>query len=177
MNKSVVILLLIFHGICFSQQKEDTKTNARDNELELNDVVEKWHKAAAEANYKAYFNLMDEHSIFIGTDPTENWNYDEFKAYAKPYFDKGKAWSFTTLERNVFTENNSTLAWFDELLDTRTGICRGSGVLQKTENGWKIKHYVLSITIPNENAKEITTIKSVFDTDLIKKLKTKKKIN
>jgi hypothetical protein len=29
-------------------------------------------------------------------------------------------------------------------------ICRGSGVLVKIDGKWKIKHYVLSMTIPNK---------------------------
>ena len=48
------------------------------------------------------------------------------------------------------------MAWFDELLDTHMKICRGSGVLVDQGNGqWKIKHYVLSMTVPNENVDEI----------------------
>jgi hypothetical protein len=33
-------------------------------------------------------------AIFIGTDATENWNKMQFQAFAKPFFDRGKAWSF-----------------------------------------------------------------------------------
>ena len=39
-------------------------------------------------------------------------------------------------------------------------ICRGSGVIQKTKDGWKIKHYVLSMTVPNENVDEVVKVKS-----------------
>jgi len=94
----------------------------------------------------------------------------KFREFAKPYFDKGKAWSFTTLERNIYTSENGKTAWFDELLNTQMGICRGSGVLEKTQNAWKIKQYVLSIAIPNENVDEITQIKKEFDSTLIAKL-------
>jgi hypothetical protein len=31
-------------------------------------------------------------------------------------------------------------------------ICRGSGVVVKIDGKWKIKHYVLSMTIPNKGA-------------------------
>jgi hypothetical protein len=50
-------------------------------------------------------------------------------------------------------------------------ICRGSGVLEKVKGKWKIKHYVLSIAIPNEHTKEIVKIKELFDNQLIKKIK------
>ena len=137
---------------------------------EINKVLEEWHSAAAQANFEEYFGLMSGDGIFIGTDATENWENKEFREFAKPYFDKGKAWNFTTLERNIYVSENGETAWFDELLNTQMGICRGSGVLEKTQNAWKIKHYVLSIAIPNENVDEITQIKKEFDSTLISKL-------
>ncbi|MDX1426669.1 MAG: nuclear transport factor 2 family protein, partial [Salegentibacter mishustinae] len=124
----------------------------------------------SEANFEEYFSLMTEDGVFIGTDPTENWQNKDFRAFSKPYFDRGKAWDFKTLERNIYTEENSDIAWFDELLATQMGICRGSGVLKKTEEGWKIAHYVLSITIPNENVEEATALKKTFDQKLIDSL-------
>ena len=54
-------------------------------------------------------------------------------------------------------------AWFDELLETEMGICRGSGVLKLEENTWKIKHYVLSATIPNELMKQVIELKHQKD--------------
>ncbi|WP_299894129.1 nuclear transport factor 2 family protein [uncultured Aquimarina sp.] len=160
MKKNILYLLLVVSFCGFAQEKE-----------QINTILEQWHKAAADASFDNYFSLMTEDAIFIGTDPTENWDLTSFKAFSKPYFDKGKAWSFSTLERNIFVQPNSNLAWFDELLDTQMGICRGSGVLEKTSKGWKVKHYVLSIAIPNENVKEITLLKKSFDTELIKKLR------
>ncbi|MGY3791917.1 nuclear transport factor 2 family protein [uncultured Aquimarina sp.] len=160
MKKNILYLLLVVSFCGFAQEKE-----------QINTILEQWHKAAADASFDNYFSLMTEDAIFIGTDPTENWDLTSFKAFSKPYFDKGKAWSFSTLERNIFVPSNSNLAWFDELLDTQMGICRGSGVLEKTSKGWKIKHYVLSIAIPNENVKEITLLKKNFDAELMKKLR------
>ncbi|MBP2834107.1 nuclear transport factor 2 family protein [Aquimarina sp. U1-2] len=161
MRKYIIYVLLL--SLSFGYTQEETK---------IDTILTKWHKAAANADFKTYFDLMTNDAIFIGTDPTENWQYDAFKTFAKPYFDKGKAWSFTTLERHIFLDHSKKVAWFDELLDTQMGICRGSGVVQKTTKGWKIQHYVLSITIPNENVKEIMALKKKFDLDLIKKLNT-----
>ncbi len=155
----------------------EKKTSATENtgsqtvsKEEINKVLEDWHAAAAQANFEEYFGLMSGDGIFIGTDATENWQNKEFREFAKPYFDKGKAWSFTTLDRNIYASENGKIAWFDELLNTQMGICRGSGVLEKIQNTWKIKHYVLSIAIPNENVDEITQIKKEFDSTLISKL-------
>ena len=157
-----------------SAEKEDQATENTGSQTvskeNINKVLEDWHSAASQANFEEYFGLMSGDGIFIGTDATENWQNKEFREFAKPYFDKGKAWSFTTLERNIYISENGETAWFDELLNTQMGICRGSGVLEKTQNNWKIKHYVLSIAIPNENVDEITQIKKEFDSTLISKL-------
>lgn len=130
---------------------------------EINVLLDAWHKAAADADFEAYFSKMTNDGIFIGTDATENWKNDEFRAFSKPYFDKGKAWDFTALERNVFVSSGGDIAWFDELLDTQMELCRGSGVLKKENDQWKISHYVLSIAIPNENVKEVVALKKEID--------------
>ncbi len=162
MKKAILFTLLNFIVFfAFSQQ------NSEENQIDA--VLDNWHLAAAEANFQNYFDLMTENAIFIGTDATENWNKDEFMAYAKPHFDNGKAWNFTTLTRNIFSEEKH--AWFDELLETQMGICRGSGILKKTGGEWKIAHYVLSISIPNDNVEEITNLKKGFDNQLITTLK------
>ena len=45
------------------------------------------------------------------------------------------------------------MAWFDEALDTpNMGPCRGSGVLVRGGDAWKIAQYNLSIPIPNDLA-------------------------
>jgi hypothetical protein len=47
-------------------------------------------------------------------------------------------------------------------------ICRGSGVVVKINNTWKIKHYVLSMTIPNDNTNEVVKIKSPLEEPILK---------
>ena len=159
MKKITAFVFLLFSITISAQEKSN-----------IDNVLNQWHKAASEANFEEYFGLMTKDGVFIGTDPTENWQNKDFRAFSKPYFDRGKAWDFRTLERNIYTEENTNIAWFDELLATQMGICRGSGVLQKTEDGWKIAHYVLSITIPNENVEEATALKKTFDQKLIDSL-------
>ena len=144
--------------------------NPTDSKDQINSTLDAWHKAAADARYNDYFSWMAEDAVFIGTDATENWNKSAFQAYAKPHFDKGKAWRFTALERHIFFDKTGKIAWFDELLNTQMKICRGSGVLVKIGQEWKIKQYVLSMTIPNDNSKEVITIKSVLEDSIIKNL-------
>ncbi len=146
--------------------------SAQDNENQLKEItnlLDNWHKAAAEAKFDAYFNAMADVSIFIGTDATENWNKKQFQAFAKPYFDKGKAWNFKAIERNIYFSEDGKLVWFDELLNTQMKICRGSGVLVQENGQWKIKHYVLSMTIPNEKVDEVVKIKAPIEDALLEK--------
>ena len=144
-----------------------------DEKEQVNRTLDNWHKAAAEANFTSYFGMMTDDAIFIGTDPTENWNKKAFQAYAKPHFDKGKAWNFKAIERHIYFDSSGKLAWFDELLNTQMKICRGSGVLVKIGKEWKIKHYVLSMTIPNDNTNEVVKIIAPIEDVLIQKLQYK----
>lgn len=149
-----LVFLLILSTFSFAQTKA---------EKDINSVLNQWHTAAAEADFSNYFDLMTSDAIFIGTDATEVWNKTEFMAYAKPHFDKRKAWSFTSLNRTIYFSKNKKTAWFDELLDTQMELCRGSGTLVKTKKGWKITHYVLSMTVPNEVAGEVIKIKKQLE--------------
>jgi hypothetical protein len=47
-------------------------------------------------------------------------------------------------------------------------ICRGSGVLVKQNDEWKVQQYVLSMTIPNEKIGDILKIKSSVEDSLMK---------
>ena len=152
---------MVFSGVLMSSAQESEKAK-------LSQFLDDWHRAAAEANFEAYFGSLAEESIFVGTDATENWAKKEFEAYSKPYFDKGRAWSFSAINRHIYLAENENMAWFDELLSTQMGICRGSGVLQKINGKWKIRHYVLSIDVPNENVGELIELKRTRDSLFIR---------
>jgi len=162
--KKILLSLFLFSALAQAQTKE-TAT--------INTVLDNWHKAAAEAKFNEYFGVLSDESIYIGTDATENWNKTQFMTFAKPYFDKGRAWSFTALERHIYFDKSGKTAWFDELLNTQMKICRGSGIMVKEGNQWKIEHYVLSMTIPNDNTDEVIKVKAPIEDALIDKLKTK----
>jgi SnoaL-like domain len=169
MNR-IILLILCTSLISCSISVTDPGANRES----INATLDAWHKAAASADFENYFKPMSEDAIFIGTDATENWNKADFMIWAKPYFDKGKAWSFTSLERHIYFDQSGKIAWFDELLNTQMKICRGSGVMVKEGDEWKIEQYVLSMTIPNEQVDTIINIKSAIEDILIEKLKEKK---
>lgn len=163
------LFLLLSTLALFSVSGLAQKQTAEKQNINL--LLDNWHKAAAEGNFNNYFNTMSDESIFIGTDATENWDKKAFQDFAKPYFDKGKAWDFKPLQRNIFFSKDGKTAWFNELLDTWMKICQGSGVLVKENGVWKIKHYVLSVTVPNDNINEVVKTKAPIEDALIQKLK------
>lgn len=141
-------LTFFFIAAC-NVSSEDTSFDADKIKNQINTNLDQWHEAAAEAEFKPYFDLFSKNGIYIGTDASEIWSVKEFKSFAKPYFDDGKAWSFVATDRNIYISGLGDVVWFDELLDTWMGKCRGSGVFQKRHDKWTLEHYVLSLTIPN----------------------------
>lgn len=169
LKKSLFFICCSAFLIACSSNKKVTESDVSKIKEDVNIVLNNWHKAAANAKFTKYFNAMDTPSIFIGTDASENWTKEDFQKFCKPYFDKGKAWSFTPLERNIYTNTRQDVVWFDELLDTWMGTCRGSGVLEKKDGIWKIKHYVLSVAIPNEDIQKVIEAKKEKDELFLKK--------
>ena len=118
------------------------------NRLDI--IVGEWHLAASNADLEKYTNVMSEKFVFLGTAPGERWTKNAFINFSKPYFDKGKAWDFKPSNRIWEFNSDSTIAWFDENLDTWMRDCRGSGILQKENKQWKICYYNLTVLIENE---------------------------
>jgi hypothetical protein len=127
--------------------------------------------AAAKANYKQYFDCYADSAVFTGTDATERWHKASFMVWSKPYFDKGKAWNFSAVKRNIYFAKDGQTAWFDELLNTQMKICRGSGVVTKTNGEWKIEQYILSTTVPNSLMDSVIALKKVAEDSLLTLLK------
>lgn len=154
MKGNILILLCCLPLMVAGQQDE------KDH---LDSLLTTWHQAASDADFEGYFGLMAPDGVFIGTDASENWGREAFMEFSRPYFDRGKAWSFRAIERNIYLGPDGKTAWFDELLDTWMQLCRGSGVLVKSPDGWKIAHYVLSMTMPNEEVEGAVALKKERD--------------
>lgn len=164
----IFLLFLGFSATLSAQTKGFYENVQKKN---VSKVLDDLNTFAAITDYEKYFDLYAEESSFIGTDATEIWNKKEFMVWAKPYFDKGKAWNFTSLKRNITFSADGKYAWFDELLDTQMKICRGSGVLEKIGGKWKIRQYVLSMTVPNDVNEQVTAIKAPIEDALITEFK------
>ncbi|MDO6444896.1 nuclear transport factor 2 family protein [Colwellia sp. 1_MG-2023] len=122
----------------------------------VNQTLERFHQAAAEANYVRYFDLFAEQAVFLGTDGNERWTKEAFKQFVMPHFSKGNGWLYTKIQRNISLVKDKDIAFFDELLFNKNyGQCRGTGILIKENNTWKILQYNLSIPVPNEISEQI----------------------
>ncbi|MCB2221473.1 MAG: nuclear transport factor 2 family protein [Bacteroidetes bacterium] len=128
------------------------------NHQEVDQLLTDWHNAAAVGNQDEYFNYLDDNSIYIGTDSTEIWTKDAFYEWATPHFEKEKTWTFVATHRDIYFSDDGLVAWFDELVDYGSGTLRGSGVLQKRGNEWKIMQYVLSLPVPNDKYKAVMDV-------------------
>ncbi len=154
-------LLLAFSMVAVA---DDNRAEARK---QVSAVLDDWHKAAAEANEERYFSHFTADAVFLGTDATERWTRDQFRQWAKPYFSKGKAWTFKPVRQAMTFSKDGSVAWFDEDLETvNLGPCRGSGVLVRERERWKIAQYNLSTPIPNDVFKDV---KKLIDEALQKK--------
>jgi hypothetical protein len=160
MHKFIIFSAFIFS--CTSVPSRQIQSDAEITAV-VDSILTNWHRAASQADYSKYMNSMDSTSVFIGTDITENWTKDEFEVFAKPYFKRGAAWDFEPLKRNIYISQCKNAVWFDEVLNTWMGACRGSGVLERSGDKWKIKHYVLSIAVPNDDTQEVIRAKHKND--------------
>lgn len=152
------VLIFVCCLLSFSVFAQSSKQIAQIKSV--NEFMDQWHKDAANAD-TAFFEKIAPDGIYIGTDKGELWKRDEFKEWAKPFFKRKSAWDFKPLSRNIYFSDDGKYAWLDELLDTWMGVCRSSGVLHKKGKSWEIKHYQLSVTLPNDLAKDF--IKMVED--------------
>lgn len=154
-----IVVLGLFFCFCSAPQKVDSTGTVE----QIDSLMNQWHTDAANANFNGYIGLMDSTCNYIGTDATENWMRDDFAAFCKPYFDKKTTWDFTTMQRDIRINETKNTAWFDEILDTHMGTCRGSGALELKNGKWKLMQYVLSVAIPNESMKEVKVAKHTAD--------------
>ena len=157
-NQAYFIILLLFSAC---KGLNNTEKNLTHQKIisQIEQSLNQWHQAAADADFKTYFDLMTPDAVFVGTDASEVWSKKDFMTFAKPYFEQGKAWDFKKINRHIYLDDqHPDFAWFDETLHTWMGVCRGSGVMVYKDKDWRIRHYVLSMTVPNAKIKQVMHI-------------------
>ena len=122
-----------------------------NDKVSINKVLDDLHLFASQAKGKEYFKLFDDDAIFFGTDANERWTKPKFEEYAMERFKTGSGWTYNSISRNIYLDNDKNTAWFDEELNNeKYGVFRGTGVLVKSNKIWKIKQYNLLLPIPND---------------------------
>ena len=144
MKKIIPIIILLLPQTNWAQEDLDALLNGL-------------HLDAHKGNFESYFDRYSADAVFLGTDKTERWTIEEFKAYAKPAFSDGHGWTYAVIERNW--EGDGNTRWFDEiLLNEKLGHCRGTGVVELIKGEWKISHYALTMLVPNSIAAKVGTL-------------------
>ena len=152
MNKVLLVSLIFIFNI-----KADDQVN------QINALLDGLHNDAHKGSYEAYFNRYSHDAVFLGTDKTERWTIEEFKAYAKPAFLDGHGWTYKVVDRNI--EGGGNTRWFDEIVfNEKLGHCRGTGVVKLINGKWKIANYALTMLIPNSVAEEVGSQSMAADT-------------
>lgn len=140
-------MLILFAALSIS--------SAPSPEADVEAVLDRLNAASSAADGDAYFALFTPDARFVGTDATEHWTLEEFRAYASPHFARGNGWSYPATDRTITIApiDCRCIAWFEEKLTNASyGETRSSGVLRLTDDGWKIEQYVLSFAVPNDRA-------------------------
>jgi len=121
-----------------------------DSQAQLHKTLDGFHQAAMQADTDRYFATMADNVVFLGTDGSERWQGQAFRDFVQSHFAAGRGWAYTAVTRNIVIADDGQTAWFDESLhNERLGLCRGSGVLVKSGEDWKIAQYNLSVPVPN----------------------------
>ena len=141
---------------CAHQRSNAEASSMSDHDQAIARSLDQFHAAASRADFDAYFGAFTSDGVFLGTDATERWTVEEFKAYCKPYFDQGKGWTYLPRQRHISVNGN--VAWADEVLENeKYGLCRGTAYLiHDPSRGWLISRYSLAFLIPNAVAAEAT---------------------
>ena len=143
-----------------------THTFAKDtqkfasNAIELiNSKMDDFHDAADKGDATRYLNHFAKDGVFMGTDDWERWPLEAFSKYVKKHFKDGKGWSYKPIKRFTNVNSEQALAWVDEIVESeKWGRFRGTAVLEKTEYDWKLKHYSLTVLVPNESWVSVSEI-------------------
>lgn len=151
---------MIYQPLAFSQTHNSDET-------QINQVLNSLHDAASKAQKERYLALFTHDAIFMGTDDWERWTRPvEFDAYVHKGFKEGEGWTYHPEQRHINYSTDGNTAWFDEItVSPKWGRFRGTGVLVRGADGWKIAHYALSFLVPNEAWPQVSEISSnAFET-------------
>lgn len=126
---------------------------------EADNVLDDWHLAASEVDQDRYLGHLAPDVVFMGTDRTERWDLAAFRGYVEEHFGQGRGWTYVPSDRYVHLGPSGDVAWFDERLTSNSyGDLRGTGALRWDGETWRIVHYSMTFTVPNDIAREVVGV-------------------
>ena len=138
-----------------SEPSEVDEVDEEAEVLSIRAMIDDWHDAASEADEERYLGHFTEDAAFLGTDASERWTLAEFREYVQTFFPRG-GWSYDPHDRHIVLATSGELAWFDEqLTNAGYGELRGTGVVRRVDGAWRLAHYSMTFTVPNEVAREV----------------------
>ena len=156
--KKYLLFLVVLTTVSCNLNKN---TNQEELQSKLDSLIDKWHHSATIADEDFFFSLLGSDAVYLGTDPKERWLKSEFISWSIKYFERDTAWAFYPYNRIWEFSDNYKYAWFDELLKTHMGVCRGSGVMALKNDKWEIRHYNLALTLPNEQMNNFRELQGI----------------
>ena len=142
------LLAVCIAGLAVAEHHEEDAIGA---------VLDDFHDAAAVGDKDRYLGHMTDDAVFMGTDEWERWpKHPDFVEYVGGRFKDGAGWSYRSVDRKVMIAESGDIGWFDEVVFSEAnGRFRGTGVMVKQGDAWKIAHYAMSFLIYNENWQEV----------------------
>ena len=142
--RSTLILATLLLAGCAT-----TRPATDDVRADVAAVLDDFHAAAGEGDADRYLAHFTDDGVFFGTDPAERWTRQQFEPYVRDRFADG-GWSYVPRDRTLFFSADGGTAWFDEMIDGASGVtARGTGVLVRRGDDWKIAQYNFSVPFPN----------------------------
>lgn len=155
----LVIAVTLSIGVLQSPRRvanAQTVDRAQESRQSIVELLTQFRSAAKNADQAQYFGCLAKDGIFFGTDGNERWTFESLKTFLEPYFARGVGWEHQVKQRQVYVGPNDQLGWFEEhSFRENVGPMRTTGVVKKTDEGWKIVQYHVAIVIPNEAVEEV----------------------
>ncbi|HEY6131989.1 MAG TPA: nuclear transport factor 2 family protein [Halioglobus sp.] len=117
------------------------------------DTLDALHKAGVDADRSAFLSLLTQDVVLLGMAGGNRLEGQSARDFVSAQFARGDAWAYRSRARDIRLSADGSVAWFDEALEQdQFGSGRGTGVLVRSDEGWKIAQYHLTLPLPASGA-------------------------
>ncbi len=113
-------------------------------------MLDAFHRAGREADLEGYLGYLAQEAVILGSDVGERFTREQVRRALESWFASGQGLETELVAVNATESEDGRFAWFDARLD-KPSLCemRGSGLLRREADGWKLVHYDFAFVIPN----------------------------